>query len=221
MQRPGTPLQQHVTRRLPARANGAHLLQYHSSLQRLQRFSAGLPHALRSSIRPTANRKKKKRAAQRGHAPALGIFHELLVVVLPISEGRVSDLSRAAWAAIGGVHISDLLEFPPFFFFADIADKATRGRNYLQTRQKGPMRKAHTLLTSGHLVDLMIFSRRTGTWDTSKAEEATRGSVMPRAGDGKRSGRRNEYGALEIPDSGGADIASWSRKRCRSLRLGI
>jgi hypothetical protein len=142
---------------------------------------------------PTSNR-KEKRAAQRGHAPALGIFHELLVVVLPISEGRVSDSSRATWAAIGGVHISDLLEFPPFFFFADIADKATRGHNYLQTRQKGPMRKAHTLLTSGHLVDLMIFSRRTGTWDTSKAEEAARGSVMPRAGEGKRNEHATSMG---------------------------
>jgi hypothetical protein len=123
---------------MPTRADGTHLLQYHSSLQRLQRFSAGLPHALRSSIRPTAYRKEKS-AAQRGKAPALGIFHELLVVVLAISEGMVSDSSRATGAVCGGVHVGDLLEFPPFFFFADIADKATRGRNYLQTRQKGPM----------------------------------------------------------------------------------
>lgn len=33
--------------------------------------------------------------------------------------------------------------------------------------------------------------------------------------------RRNKNGTLGTPDSGGADIASWSRKRCRSLRLGI
>jgi hypothetical protein len=103
------------------------LPQYHSSLQRLQRFSAGLPHILREEVILTVARMTKTLYLHLGSSMnSSKLFWPYL------RRAEQSNTRRRTKA--GSAHVRDVLEFLPFFFLAYVAYETTRCSNDLSRR---------------------------------------------------------------------------------------
>jgi hypothetical protein len=94
-------------------------------LQRLQRFSAGLPHALSSSI------SQQNYNAREPHFRHLHLGSSInsskLFWPYLAQTGLFEERGRGRMKPKGSVHIGYVLKLPPFFFLAYVANEAARG----------------------------------------------------------------------------------------------